>query len=166
MLLAGFEALLAGLSKQEDLVIALPAAGQAHLGLEAVGYCATSLPIRSKPARAKSFSQHARETQRALLDALDHQDVSLGSIIRSLRLPGSRARLPLAEVMFNFSGFLSNLKIDDCTVVAHENSRRAMFYDMFLHAVESDSRLIMDWDYRTDIFDAATIERWLDCIAG
>jgi len=97
-----------------------------------------------------------------VLDALDHQDVNLGSIIRSLRLPGSRARLPLAEIMFNFSGFLANLEIEGCRVVAHENSRRAMFYDMFLHAAESDGRLIMDWDFRTDLFDAVTVERWLD----
>ncbi len=161
-LLAGFQALLGRVARQDDVVVAIPAAGQAHLGLETVGYCVTALPIRARPARAKSFGDHARETQRAVLDALDHQDVNLGSIIRSLRLPGSRARLPLAEVMFNFSGFLANLEIDGCRVVAHENSRRAMFYDMFLHAVESDSRLIMDWDFRTDLFDAATVERWLD----
>ena len=162
VLLAGFEALLARLARQEDVVIAIPAAGQARLGLDTVGYCVTALPIRSRPAHSKSFAAHAQETQRAVLDALDHQDVTLGSIIRSLRLPGSRARLPLAEVMFNFSGFLSNLEIEGCSVVAHENSRRAMFFDMFLHAVESGNRLIMDWDYRTDLFDAATVERWLD----
>ncbi len=162
VLLAGFEALLGRLARQEDVVIAIPAAGQAHLELDTVGYCVSTLPIRSRPARAKTFAEHARETQRAVLDALDHQDANLGAIIRSLRLPGSRARLPLAEVMFNFSGFLANLQLDGCSVVAHENSRRAMFFDMFLHAVESDSRLIMDWDFRTDLFDAATVERWLD----
>ena len=161
-LLAGFQALLARIARQDDVVVAIPAAGQAHLGLETVGYCVTTLPIRSRPARNKAFADHARETQRAVLDALDHQDVNLGSIIRSLRLPGSRARLPLAEIMFNFSGFLANLEIEGCRVVAHENSRRAMFYDMFLHAAESDGRLIMDWDFRTDLFDAVTVERWLD----
>ena len=162
ILLAGFEALLSRVSAQDDLVVAIPAAGQSHLGVEAVGYCVNALPIRSRPAQAAPFSRLVRENQQAILDALDHQDVSLGAITRLLRLPVSPSRLPLAEVMFNFSSFHTDLEVDGCVVVAHENPRLATFYDLFLHIVESNDRLIMDWDYATDLFDADTIERWLD----
>jgi non-ribosomal peptide synthetase component F len=31
--------------------------------------------------------------------------------------------------------------------------------------VESDGRLIVDWDYNSELFDEETIERWIDHLA-
>ena len=162
LLLAGFSALLSRLSMQDDVVIAIPAAGQAHLDVEAVGYCVNALPIRTQPLPSLPFSSLLSQTQQGVLDALDHQDVGIGEIARALRLGSSPDRLPLAEVMFNFSAFLAGFELEGCHVVAHENRRRATFYDLFLHIVESDGRLILDCDHATALYDGETIGRWLD----
>ncbi|MBE0593788.1 MAG: hypothetical protein IH616_15455, partial [Gemmatimonadales bacterium] len=71
-------------------------------------------------------------------------------------------RLALTEVFFNYSGYLSDVRLGGCRLVAHENPRGATFYDMFLHVVESGGCLILDWDYNTALFEAPTIERWMD----
>ena len=52
-LLAGFDALLARLTGQDDLVVGIPAAGQAAAGLEGlVGHCVSMLPLRPDRAQA------------------------------------------------------------------------------------------------------------------
>lgn len=162
LLLSAYQCLLAKLSGQGDIVVGIPAAGQAHLGVDAVGYCVNALPIRGHADDAKAFSTFLRETRIALLEAMEHQDVGIGELVRQLRLPRTPDRLALTEVFFNYSGFLADVRFDGCRVVAHENPRRSTFYDMFLHIVESGGRLILDWDYNTELFEAQTIERWMD----
>lgn len=160
-LLAVFELLLARLGRQDEVVVGMPAAGQVHLGVPCVGYCVNTLPIRTRPIRGKAFSTLARETQQAVLDAVDHQDMGLGAILRAGRFTAANGRLPLVEVMFNFSAYQTALAIDGCRIVAHETRRAAVVHDMFLHVVESADRLYLDWDYRSALFDASTIEQWM-----
>src|SRR5690606_596171 len=162
VLLAGYQCLLARLSGQHDIVVGVPAAGQAHLGLDAVGYCVNALPIRGYAHDEKPFSRFLVETRTALLDAMEHQDVGIGGLVRELRLPRTPDRIALTEVFFNFSSYLSDIRLEGCRAVAHENPRRFTFYDMFLHIVESGDRLILDWDHSTALFESQTIERWMD----
>lgn len=162
LLLSSFEALISRLSDQEGIVIGVPMAGQAWLDLEAVGYCVNALPVRAAAGYAKPFSELVLETRRELLDAFDHQDVSLGEIVRALHLPRDPCRLPLVEVFFNYSSYSSNLEIEGCSVRMLENPRRAIYYDMFFCITESGGRLAVDWRYCSDLFDESTIARWVD----
>src|SRR6202040_3198627 len=36
-------------------------------------------------------------------------------------------------------------------------------FDLFLNVIESTAGLRLDCDYNTDLFDAATVDHWLDC---
>ena len=47
-------------------------------------------------------------------------------------------------------------------MATHENPRHAVYFDMFFNIIESDGRLVIDWDYRSDLFDSLTMERWTD----
>jgi glutamate-1-semialdehyde aminotransferase/aryl carrier-like protein len=162
LLLASFQALLSRLSNQEDIVIGVPVAGQARLNVETVGYCVHALPVRAAAEYSTPFSELVRSAQRTLFDALDHQSTSLGEIVQALDLPRDPSRLPLVEVIFNYSSYFSDITIEGCTVSAHENRRRAIFFDMFFNIIESDGHLVIDWDYCSDLFDDTTIERWVD----
>ena len=162
LLLSGFQALLSRLSGQEDVVVGVPAAGQARLQLETVGYCVNALPIRAALRHDKPFAQLVKETQVGMLDAFEHQDISLGALVRSLNLPRDPSRLPLVEVIFNYSRYFHDLDLAGCKVTARENQRRAVYHDLFLNIVETDGRLVVDWDYCSDLFDRETIERWID----
>ena len=162
LLLASFHALLSLLSNQEDVVIGVPVAGQARLNVETVGYCVHALPVRATAEYSTPFSELVRSTQRTLFDALDHQATSLGEIVQALDVPRDPSRLPLVEVIFNYSSYFSDITMEGCTVSAHENRRRAIFFDMFFNIIESDGHLVIDWDYCSDLFDETTIERWVD----
>ena len=162
VLLSSFQSLLSRLTAQDDIVVGVPVAGQAHTGLETVGYCVNALPVRATPAHDKPFASLVSETQRNLFDALDHQDASLGQVVTRLGVPREAGRLPLVEVIFNYSGYFSKLDLPGCTVATHENPRRAIYFDMFFNIIESGGRLVIDWDYASDLFDPATMERWAD----
>lgn len=162
LLLSSFQALVSRLSDQEDIVVGVPVAGQARTGLDTIGYCVNALPVRAAPAHDKPFAALVRETQEHLFDAFDHQSAPLGEIINALGIPRDPSRLPLVEVIFNYSSYFSDLQIAGCKVSTHENRRRAIHYDMFFNIIESDGRLVIDWDYCCDLFDESTIERWVD----
>src|SRR5690606_10536647 len=99
VLLSTFQSLLSRLTTQEDIVVGVPVAGQAHTGLETVGYCVNALPVRAEVGHDKPFAQLAAETQRNLFDAFDHQEASLGQVVTALGVPRDPSRLPLVEVI-------------------------------------------------------------------
>jgi glutamate-1-semialdehyde aminotransferase/acyl carrier protein len=162
VLLSSFQSLLSRLTAQDDIVVGVPVAGQAHTGLETVGYCVNVLPVRAAIPHDKPFATLVSDTQRNLFDALDHQEASLGQVVTGLGVPREAGRLPLVEVIFNYSSYFSRLDLPGCTVATHENPRRAIFFDMFFNIIESGGRLVIDWDYASDLFDAETMERWAD----
>lgn len=162
LLLSTFQTLLSRLGSQEDIVVGVPVAGQARTQLDTVGYCVNALPVRAATGHDKPFAVLVGETQRNLFDAFDHQDVPLGEIVSALGVARDPSRLPLVEVIFNYSSYFSGLELPGCTVATHENRRRAVYYDMFFNIIESGGQLVIDWDYCSDLFDAQTIERWTD----
>src|SRR3546814_12281358 len=108
------------------------------------------------------FSTFVHEIQQNLLDALDHQGVSLSTIVLALDITRDASRLPLIEVIFNYSSYFSDLRLPGCEVSTRENPRSAIYFDMFFNIIESDGRLVIDWDYNRDLFDPDTIARWMD----
>ena len=78
-LLAAFEALMGRLAGVEELVVAVPTAGQSLVEDQAlVGHCVNFLPIRGAWERETSFADHLRSVGRQVLDAYEHQDYHVG----------------------------------------------------------------------------------------
>ena len=104
-LLAGFEALLYRLTGQEDIVVGVPAAGQAAPGGPSlVGHCVNTLPLRG-PSWTPTAASRPAECARcddAVLDALRAPGSSpTAACSASCRLPRDPSRLPLVSVVFN-----------------------------------------------------------------
>ena len=162
LLLATYKLLLFRLSGQKDIVVGIPVAGQAATGKDAlVGYCINLLPLRSSIDGSESFEAFLTEIRTAILDAYDHQNVTLSNLLGNLRFKRDTSRSPLVEVVFNFSSYFSGLNFYQLRVTTEENPRRAVNFDLFLNIVEDGSSLVIDWDYNTDLFDSETIRRWI-----
>ncbi|MFT4255606.1 MAG: amino acid adenylation domain-containing protein [Pseudoxanthomonas sp.] len=163
-LLAGFAGLLARLTAQADVVIGIPAAGQSvdgHDGL--VGHCVNLLPLRCDAAAGKRFSSFLDETQTVLLDAIDHQRHTFGTLLKKLRIERDPSRMPLVSVMFNIDQALDQqgtafpgLALEfDSNPRSHEN------FELFVNAVQTRDGMRLECQYNSGLFDAATIRRWL-----
>lgn len=161
-LLAGFQSLLHRLSRQSDIVVGIPAAGQSLLeDGNLVGHCVNFLPLRTKFRDEISFAGLLGEVKKTLLDAYDNQSYTYGTLVRKLAVPRDPSRSPLMEVQFNLERVGVNSKFGDLRVDIDPNPKSAVNFDLFFNVVESDNGLMIDCDYNTDLFDETTIRRWL-----
>ncbi len=162
-LLAGFNVLLHRLSGQDDIVVGIPAAGQTIVGCnELIGHCLNFLPTRSRLNSNGSFNDFAGQIKKTVLDAYDRQNYTFGSLIKKLKLPRDTSRLPLVSVMFNIDkAGLDRLTFNGLKLEVETNAKRFVNFDIFFNLIQTDSDLEVECEYNTDLFERATIQRWL-----
>lgn len=162
VLLTAYQLLLARLSGQTDIVVGIPTAGQSlEEGGPLVGHCVNFLPLRSRFSSGMTFLEAARKTKQLLLDAADHQSYTFGSLVRALDLPREVNRLPLIEAQFNLERIEQNLPFEGLTASTDANPKRFVNFDLFFNIIVDAGGLIIDCDYSTDLFERATIARWI-----
>jgi len=156
--------LLHRLSGQDDIVVGSPAAGQVAAGVkEAVGYCINMLPIRSQWTTNPTFVEYLRTVRRSLLNGYEHQNYSPGRLIEKLNIIWDPSRSPLFSVTFNFDKSGSGLLLEDLDVQVVQNAGSSARFDLCLIFNEIDDELRFECRYNTDLFNAQTIERWMQC---
>ena len=163
-LLGGIAVLLSRLSSQETLVVGVASAGQAVANRsQLVGHCVNMLPVKMSAAADLPFSDFLRTVRGATLDAFEHQSLGFGQLLERLPIPRDPGRIPLISVVFNFERALraSALSMGGCPVTMRSIPRTAENFDLFVNAVEHDDGLVLECQYNTDLYDRATIRRWL-----
>jgi amino acid adenylation domain-containing protein len=163
-LLAGFDALLHRLTGATDLVVGVPAAGQAAAGLEGlVGHCVNMLPLRNRLARGERFADHVKASRATMLDAYDHQDVTFGRVLQVLPIARDPSRLPLISVIFNIDQALTGEghSLPGVSLELASNPRIHETFELFVNAVDTGAGMRLECQYNSDLFDAATVRRWL-----
>ncbi|PRH84434.1 non-ribosomal peptide synthetase [Labrys okinawensis] len=162
-LLAAFEILMGRLAGQNEVVVGIPAAGQSLVEDDRalVGHCVNLLPLRANWQDGTSFAEFLAQTKQSVLEAYDHRSCTLGTILRKLTLPRDASRLPLAEVQFNLERLGGDLAFPGLTTEVVPNPKRFSTFDLFANVTESANGLRIDCDYNADLFDEATILRWL-----
>ncbi|MEA3187677.1 MAG: hypothetical protein QOD99_1507 [Chthoniobacter sp.] len=162
-LFATFNVLLHRLSGQNDLVVGIPAAGQSIVGCDSlVGHCLNFLPVRTRVSGETNFDEFASAAKKTVLDAYEHQNYTFGTLIQKLKLPRDTSRLPLVSVMFNIdkSGF-DKLKFSGVEASVATIAKAFVNFDLFFNLVQTDSDMLVQCEFNTDLFDRATIQRWL-----
>ena len=167
-LLAAFGVLLRRLAGQEDLVIGIPAAGQispvvtsvpGHRAL--VGHCVNTLPLRLLCSGPMLFSEFLKAVKRQMLDAYEHQEMTYGSLLPILRLGRDPSRAPIIPILFNLDRALTGFQLGQLKSEVEEVTRSSLVFDISINIVDQGPELNIGWEYNTDLFDAATIRRWI-----
>ncbi|HEX2210692.1 MAG TPA: amino acid adenylation domain-containing protein, partial [Longimicrobium sp.] len=163
-LLASFALCLSRLSGQDDLVVGTPAAGQAAGGpaAELVGYAVNVLPIRVRIHPADTFVQHARRVRRSTVAAVQHQAFSLPRLVEALLHARDPGRPPLFSVLMNLDRAPEGARLGGVRAQIESNFGGAARLDLDLNLEERGDDLHLACDFATDLFDAATVERWLN----
>lgn len=161
-LLSAFQILMHRLSRQDEVVVGISTAGQALFeGASLVGHCVHFLPMLSELKGDETVQQHMKATRTALLDAYDHQEFTYGSLLQKLKFERDPSRLPLIEVQFNLEKVGANVQFDGLTTEIKANAKQFVNTDLFLNVVEMGSDLEFMCDFNSDLFDAATLHRWM-----
>jgi amino acid adenylation domain-containing protein len=163
-LLAGFSGLLSRLSGQSDIVVGIPAAGQPVAGHDnLVGHCVNALPLRFDVEPLQSFAQTLDGAQATLLDALEHQRYTFGTLLKKLRIRRDPSRMPLLSVLFNLDQALDkeSTAFPGLAMEFDSNPRSFETFELFVNAVQVRGELRLECQYNRDLFDGATVRRWL-----
>ncbi|RJS23164.1 non-ribosomal peptide synthetase [Corallococcus sp. H22C18031201] len=159
---AAFAALLHRYSQQEDFCLGTLVSGRTHEALESVvGTLTNTVVLRTRVEPSAPFTTLLGQVRATTLEALAHQDVSFEQVVQSLGVERSSSRAPLAQVMFDLhrtelsaaSGFHTlgarRVPIETWTCEA----------DLFLTAIEVGDGFEVYFQYSTDLFEPATMER-------
>ena len=160
-LLAAFKILLYRWTGQDDLAVGAPAADRELPELEGIiGLFVSTLVLRTDLCGAPSFRELLSRVREVCLNAYAHRSVPFELLVRELSPGQAHRRHPLFQVMVVLQNTPSvpatpaGLILDSLDV----DSESAQF-DLSLYLRERKGRLIGYFEYATDLFDRATIER-------
>ncbi|OJY79145.1 MAG: non-ribosomal peptide synthetase [Rhizobium sp. 60-20] len=161
-LLATLQVMISRLSGQNDIVIAIPSAGQSLLdGQILVGHCVNLLPLRQTVSLTEPFATHLKATQQLVFQAFEHQDYTYGTLVRKLEIKRDPRRLPLTEIQFNLERMAGGSSFGDLKSTVEPNAKAFSNFDLFFNMIEANDHIRIDVDYNADVFDRATVERWI-----
>ena len=150
------------MSRQKELVIGIPTAGQSLLpDQDLVGHCVHFLPLRAHLSPAMKFSALLNQQKQKMLDAYDHQNFTYGTLVSKLGKRRDFSRLPLTEVRFNLDRVAPDINFSGLRVECQTNAKAFVNFDIVLNVSESDDGLALDCEYSTGLYDESTIARWL-----
>ncbi|RKH81422.1 amino acid adenylation domain-containing protein, partial [Corallococcus sp. AB032C] len=163
VLLAAFNVLLQRYSGQDDLAVGTPVAGRSRSELEGlIGLFVNTLVLRSDLSGDPSFRELLGQVHDSALGAFAHQDVPFEKLVEVLQPSRWLNVSPLFQVMFVLQNAplslvpLPGLRMD--TLPVHGGVSR---FDLTLVASEDARGLRLSAEYRTALFDEATVARML-----
>lgn len=167
-LLSAFEILMHQLTGQQEVVLGLPAAGQLASGCYGLtGHCVNLLPIKSVLNEASTFNIYLKQRKTEILNALEHQQFSLGSLLKILPIARNPARIPLVPIVFNMDMNMDEgVNFKGLTHRLHSNPRAFETFEIFVNASGSEQDLTLEWSYNTQLFTAEAIGRMMKSFEG
>jgi amino acid adenylation domain-containing protein len=161
VLLAAFQALLARYSDQQDIAVGSPIAGRNRVETEdLIGYFVNNLVLRTDLSGDPTFKELLARVREVSLGAYANQDVPFEKLLEELKPRRDLSRNPLFQAFFNMVNVPSTpTKLSGLTVERLSNTDVAANFDVSLTVNDGSEGLKGRWEYNTDLFDDATIER-------
>ena len=162
-LLAAFKVLLYRYTGQEDISVGTPIANRNRGELERlIGFFVNTLVLRTDLSGEPSFRELLRRVREVALGAYAHQDLPFEMLVEALSPERDMSHNPLFQVMFILQNAPVKAKaLHDVTLERLEVKTTTSTFDLTMAVAESVSGLSVSVEYNTDIFDAATIRRFL-----
>lgn len=159
---AAFQAFIHRLSQQDDFVLGVVAAGQSIAGnQDLVGHSVSLLPVRMQTNGEIPFAEHLKKARSVVLDAFDHQNYTLGSLVKQLKLPRDLSRQPIVSILFNMDNAFNNMNFGGLQVSTRAIPRHYETFDIFINIKLLENGVAFEWIYNTDLFNQDTIQRRL-----
>ncbi|HZX26266.1 MAG TPA: condensation domain-containing protein, partial [Telluria sp.] len=166
-MLAGWSALLARLSGQQDVVVGTPVANRQRTELEAVvGFFVNMLAMRVRFEDDPTVTQLLAQVKNTALAGYAHQDAPFEKVVEAIQPLRSLAYNPLFQASLRMDSTPHGRQLDLAGVRAElvPQPETSTHFDLSL-ALEEDSTggISGQLEYATDLFDAPTIERIAAC---
>ncbi|MDZ8136599.1 MAG: amino acid adenylation domain-containing protein [Nostoc sp. DedQUE04] len=162
-LLAAFNTLLYCYTDQEDILVGSPIANRNRAELEGMlGLFVNTLVLRNNLSGNPRFCELLHRVREVTLDAYAHQDLPFEKLVEQLQPERDLSRNPLYEVMFVLQNTPTSIQeVFGLTLRPLQLDNGTAQLDIFLSMSESQQGLTGFLEYNTDIFEDATITRFI-----
>src|SRR5688572_16737897 len=168
LFLAAFHALLRRLTGQHDLVVGIPIALRDEPELERLpGFLVNTLALRTACDADGTFLELLARVRETALEAYAQRAAPFERVLARVQPPRDPARTPLFDVMFDHRADLPHELVlpglTSARLVAedqlHSGTSKA---DLALYTELSGESFSVSAEFRSDLFDARTIDLWLE----
>ncbi|TCD02003.1 non-ribosomal peptide synthetase [Pedobacter frigidisoli] len=158
-----FEVLIYKKTRQKEIIIGLPSAGQSVTeAFNAVGHCVNILPLISSVNPSTPLNDYLRKRKESLMEVYEHQQYSFSQLVSALKLKRDNSRIPLVPVVFNIDmGMDSAVIFDDLQHQIISNARVAETFELFVNATDTSEGLTLEWNFNTQLFSSKSIEKMI-----
>ena len=174
---AALAVLLAKLCASTEVAVGFPIAGRRDPALdELVGFFVNTLVLRLELAGDPTVAEVLAQVQRRSLEAFEHQDVPFEVLVERLNPTRSLAHHPLFQVALAWQNFpwrhndltAAGLSVGDLQVTPLSADTRTARWDLLFMLAErwtqagEHAGIGGSVEFRTDVFDAASIEALIE----
>ncbi|RYZ33473.1 MAG: non-ribosomal peptide synthetase, partial [Myxococcaceae bacterium] len=164
VLLAAFQTVLHRYSGQDDVLVGSPIANRGHAETEGlIGFFVNTLVLRGSFGTRPSFRQLLAQVRTTTLGAYEYQDLPFERLVESLQTTRDLTRTPLFQALFA----LQNAPVSGATIPglvvrpAEFGSRATTLFELSLDLRRDTDGFAGRLEYATDLFEAATAERFV-----
>jgi len=161
---AGFAALLARHSGQEDIVVGAPIAGRNHYQLEdMIGFFINSLPLRVDLSGDPSFRQLLGRARQTTLAAYDRQELPFAKLVEALQPVRDPSRNPVFQVFLNMLNTPElELKLGPLELEPLAPPDIGSKFELTLYVHERGGALGLSLHYNADLFNRERMFAFMD----
>ncbi|MET0398102.1 MAG: amino acid adenylation domain-containing protein, partial [Longimicrobiaceae bacterium] len=162
-LLAAWQLLLSRYAGQDDVVVGAPIAGRRRTEMEPlVGYFVNTLALRGDLSGDPTVGELLRRVREATLGAYQHQDLPFERLVEELGVERSLGHSPVFQTLFAVQNHQRTaMRLEGLRLEPFPTEEDAARTDLGLTLVEGGDRLLGVLTFRTDLWEAATMERML-----
>ncbi|MHC5730093.1 MAG: condensation domain-containing protein, partial [Nostoc sp.] len=156
-----FKVLLHRYTGQEDILVGSPIADRNQVETEGLmGLFVNTLVMRTDLSGNPSFREILNQVRQVALGAYEHQDLPFEKLVEELKPERDRTHSPLFQVMLILQNApMEVLKLPGVILSPMEVETETAMFDITLFLTETEQGLMGVFEYNSDLFDAATINR-------
>ncbi|MFJ1551977.1 amino acid adenylation domain-containing protein, partial [Streptomyces sp. NPDC088246] len=167
-LLAAFNVLLGRYAGTDDVVVGTPVANRNRAETESlIGFFVNTLVMRTDLSGGPTFTELLGRVRDTTLGAYAHQDVPFEQLVDELVTERDRSRSPLFQVLFDYDNGQSGDPGEAATPDLEDSADQQgpgpdalpVRFDLVVTLGASGDELLGEFQYSSELFDPATIER-------
>ncbi|NZD57208.1 amino acid adenylation domain-containing protein, partial [Sphaerotilus montanus] len=160
-LLAALQLVLHRHSAQSDISVGTPVANREHAQTEhLVGLFVNTLVLRSHLDPQQPFAELLAQVRHTALGAFARQALPFERVVEALSPERSLAHAPLFQVMFVLqNNDAADFDLDGLQITPVEQSSSVAKVDLTLSAQQTPQGILCHWEFASDLFTQARIER-------
>lgn len=162
-LLAGYELLLHQLSGQRDIVLGIPVAEQASMdNPHLIAHAVNTVPLRSHIDPQATVARHMANTRGNVVDSLENQFLTFGTLVQALRLPRDPSRTPLVCLTFNIDKLTSPFDFGPVKVESIAAPGSHIGFELMINVVDSGADAVLVCDFNSDLYAERSVRGWIE----